>query len=1474
VSALDVRRRPDATATAQPVHPTRPAQPARRGRISADIRPVETRNAMRTRRSAIWLLAGALAIGLTTTVVSILPAHAAGGPNLAAGKAATASSANGPYTATNLNDGNQASYWESTNNVFPQWAQIDLGTATSIDQVVLKLPSGWGSRTETLSLQGSTDGATFSTIVASTGYAFPANNVVTINFGATTTRFVRANITANTGWPAAQLSEFEIYGATTSSNNLAAGKTMSASGVSQNFVASNANDGNQATYWESTNNAFPQWLQVDLGSSVSINKVVLKLPTSGWPARTETLAVQGSTTGSGFTDIVASAGYNFDPNSGSTVTINFNNTTTRYVRLNITANTGWPAGQISEFEVYGPSTGDTQAPTAPGNLAFTEPQTGQIRLTWTASTDNVGVTGYDIYANGTLLSSVGGTVLTYTDTQPLTATVTYFVRAHDAAGNQSANSNSVTRNGQGGDTQAPTAPGNLTVTQPQSGQIQLNWTASTDNVGVTGYDIFRNGTQFTSVGGSTLTYTDAQPDTATVSYYVKAHDAAGNQSAASNTVTRTGSGGGGSNLAVGKPITGTPNTYIYVPTNANDGDLTTYFEGSSYPSQLTVQLGANADVSSVVVKLNPDPAWSTRTQTIQVLGREQNATTFTSLSAAQTYTFNPSTNSNSVSIPVSARVADVELSITSNSGAPGGQVAEFQVIGVPAPNPDLTVTGSSWTPTNPVETDSITASATVSNSGTAASGATNVNFYLGTTKVGTANVGALAVGASTTVSANIGTQTAGTYALTAKVDESNSVIELNDANNSYTNPTNLVVAPVQSSDLVASSVAWNPGTPSAGNNVAFTVTVKNQGTIASGSGTHGITLTLLNSNGATVTTLTGSFSGSLAPGVSTNVNLGSWTAVNGKYTVHTVIAVDSAELPIKQGNNTSDTSLFVGQGANMPYDMYEAEAGTVGGGATVIGPNRTIGDLAGEASGRRAVALNTTGAFVQWTSRVPTNTIVVRFSIPDSAGGGGTTASLDLYVNGTLVQPLSLTSHFAWLYGAETGPGNSPSAGSPRHIYDEASFLLPSSYQAGSTIKLQKDASNGSQYAIDFINLEQTAPTANPDPTHLAVPTGFAQQDVQNALDRVRQDTTGTLTGVYLPAGQYTVTGKLLIYQKPARVVGAGVWYTQFVAPSTMENTDADWDLQSGASGSSFSGFAWFGNYTSRIDGPGHTWDLRNQSNITIDNVWIEHQVVGIWGAANVQSSHFTNMRIRDLMADGINLTNGSQGNVVSNVEARATGDDSFALFAAQDQNSGNLTGNTYQNLTALFPWRAAGVAIYGGFNNTIQNFYVADTLCYSGLTISSLNFGFPFEGFGASPPTTIQNFSLARDGGHFWGQQVFGAIWVFSATNVFQGIRVNDATITDPTYHGIMFQTDYVGGAAQFPVADTIFTNTTITGAHANNDGFGNNKSGFGIWANPLPEPGQGPAVGSVTFNHLVESNNDVNIQNTTTTFTITVNP
>ncbi|MFB9407121.1 discoidin domain-containing protein [Dactylosporangium matsuzakiense] len=1421
------------------------------------------------------VLAAFAVAALVAVTAQTLPAEAAGGPNLAGGRSATSSSTNGQNGIGNINDGNQASYWESANNAWPQWAQIDLGSAKPIDQIKLKLPNdtAWATRTQTLSVTGSADGTSFATIVSSGGYTFnPASqNTVTISFNATTTRYVRLNFTANTGWPAAQVSEFEIYGVATTGGNLAAGRTFTASSQNAQYAPGNGGDANQDSYWESSG-AFPQWLQVDLGSAVPVSSVVLKLP-AAWGARTETLSVQGSTTGSTFSDIVASNGYSFAPGAANTVTIPFTQTTTRYIRVNITANTGWTAAQLSELEVYGPTTGDTQAPTAPGSLAYTSPGSGLIKLTWTASTDNSGtIAGYDVYANGTLRTSVAGNVLTYTDSQPDTATVAYYVKARDAAGNQSPNSNTVTRTGTNPDTQAPTAPGSLAYTQPAAGQIKLTWTASSDNSGsIAGYDVYVDNSLRGSVAGNVLTYTDSQPDTATVSYYVKARDAAGNASAASNTVTRTGTGTPtGTNVALGKTIEASGSVFTFVPANANDNSVTTYWEGAAgYPATLTVKLGANHDISKLTLKLDPSSAWASRTQNVQVLGREQSASAFTQLVGAANYTWNPASG-NSVDIPVSARVADVRLQFNSNTGAPSGQLAEFQVFGTPAPNPDLQVTAVSQSPAAPVETDSVSLTATVRNSGSAASTATNVNFYLGTAQgtilAGTANVTALAAGAQGTFTANIGPRTAGTYTVSAKVDEGNSVVETNEANNAFTSGSNLVVAPVQSSDLVASPVAWSPSNPSAGNTVTFTVVIKNQGTQASGSGAHGVTLTLLDSTGATVKTLTGSYSGTLAAGASSPViTLGTWTAVNGKYTAHTVLAADTNELSVKQANNTSDNPLFVGRGANMPYDMYEAEDGTVGGGASVVGPNRTIGDLAGEASGRKAVTLNGTGQSVQWTTRQNTNTVVVRFSIPD-----GTTSSINVYVNGSFAKAIPLTSKYAWLYGNEASPTNSPGTG-PRHIYDEASIMLDSTVNAGSTIKLQKDAANSGNIAVDFINLEQVAPIANPNPATFITPAGFTQQDVQNAFNTASQSTTAV--GVYLPAGTYVTNQKFQVNGKALQVVGAGPWYTKFTTPQDQQNTDAGFAVQTSANGSTFKNLSFFGNYVERIDGPGKVWgELKDNQNLTIDNVWVEHTVCMYWGVHN-SGINISNSRIRDTFADGINFTNDTTNTHLNNIDARSTGDDSFALFSAID--SGGSVGNhdnLWENLSATLTWRAAGFAVYGGYSNTFRNMYIADMLCYSGITISSLDFGYPFVGFGTQP-TTIQNVSLVRDGGHFWGQQAFGAIWAFSASKEFRGIRVSDVDIVDPTYQGIMFQTKYKDpNTPEYVFTDTIFTNINISGARRSGDAF-DAKSGIGIWANELPEANQGPARGAVTFNHLTFSNNAENIRNTTP-LVITVNP
>jgi hypothetical protein len=227
------------------------------------------------------------------------------------------------------------------------------------------------------------------------------------------------------------------------------------------------------------------------------------------------------------------------------------------------------------------------------------------------------------------------------------------------------------------------------------------------------------------------------------------------------------------------------------------------------------------------------------------------------------------------------------------------------------------------------------------------------------------------------------------------------------------------------------------------------------------------------------------------------------------------------------------------------------------------------------------------------------------------------------------------------------------------------------------------------------------------------------------------------------------------VYGKAVRVVGAGSWYTRFFAPSGQENTDVGFRAESTANGSTFANFAYFGNYTSRIDGPGKVFDLANVANMVIENIWAEHQVCLYWGA-NTDNMTIRNSRARNLFADALNMTNGSTNNLVSNIESRASGDDSFALFNATDQGGGDNTGNAYENLTSILTWRAAGVAVYGGFNNVFRNIYIADTLVYSGITISSLDFGIPMNGFGASPPTRFENISIVRAGGHFWGAQTF----------------------------------------------------------------------------------------------------------------------
>ncbi|WP_018568660.1 discoidin domain-containing protein [Streptomyces sp. PsTaAH-124] len=136
--------------------------------------------------------------------------------------------------------------------------------------------------------------------------------------------------------------------------NLAKGRPATATGSQDVYTPGKAVDGDANSYWESANNAFPQSLTVDLGSSRTVRRLVLKLPPSAaWGARTQTVAVLGSTDGTNYTTVAGAQGYRFDPASGNSATVALpSGTGLRWLRLTVTGNTGWPAGQFSEVEAY------------------------------------------------------------------------------------------------------------------------------------------------------------------------------------------------------------------------------------------------------------------------------------------------------------------------------------------------------------------------------------------------------------------------------------------------------------------------------------------------------------------------------------------------------------------------------------------------------------------------------------------------------------------------------------------------------------------------------------------------------------------------------------------------------------------------------------------------------------------------------------------------------------------------------------------------------------------------------------------------------------------------------------------------------------------------------------------------------------------------------------------------------------------
>lgn len=174
---------------------------------------------------------------------------------------------------------------------------------------------------------------------------------------------------------------------------------------------------------------------------------------------------------------------------------------------------------------------DTTPPTTPGALTVSVPSCRSATLAWGASTDNVGVAFYDLYHDGQLILSVGGSVRSATINATPGALWGFYVNARDAAGNVSQASNTVsTRIPQCEvDTQPPTAPTQLRGSATGT-TISLQWNAATDNIAVAAYDVFRNDIKVGATPSLAFSDSGLAPNT-TYRYAVAARDAQANVSA-------------------------------------------------------------------------------------------------------------------------------------------------------------------------------------------------------------------------------------------------------------------------------------------------------------------------------------------------------------------------------------------------------------------------------------------------------------------------------------------------------------------------------------------------------------------------------------------------------------------------------------------------------------------------------------------------------------------------------------------------------------------------------------------------------------------------------------------------------------------------------------------------------------------------------------------------------------------------------
>jgi len=556
-------------------------------------------------------------------------------------------------------------------------------------------------------------------------------------------------------------------------------------------------------------------------------------------------------------------------------------------------------------------------------------------------------------------------------------------------------------------------------------------------------------------------------------------------------------------------------------------------------------------------------------------------------------------------------------------------------------------------------------------------------------------------------------------------------------------------------------------------------------------------------------------------------------------------------------------------GATVPWiTYYSADMSTNG---TRMGPGYQPFTVEAESAQRTCIQLSQTGQYVEFKAREWANGLVVRYSIPDTATGGGFNSTISLYKNGQFVQKLAVTSEYSWLYGFYSWTNN-PADGFPRNFYDEVR-LLGVNVAPNDIIRLEKDANDTSPYYIvTLVDLEQVPPPVSmptkggwlnvKNPPYNATGNGVTDDSV--AIRSCIADAITRHENVWVPPGNYLVTqditstipGDLGLHD--VTIQGAGMWYTNFVGnPALYSNQYTRVRVFGGGSNIHLADFAIQGKLNYRSD-PEENDGLFGcyGTGSTIERVWVEHTKVGCW-PSNSNGLVVKDCRMRDLIADGYNLNVGMVNTLVENCTARGTGDDCFAIWPTTPEITQAVPANTQvyspgyntiDHCTGELNFVASGGSIYGGPGNQITNCLFQDISVGCGILISGL-FGEGTNYF--SGTTTVADCDLIRTGGYDsntpgWWAGLRLAMNSAGITNAgLSGLTISNVNIIDSLAYGVAIE-------ASQPLDNAILKNVNITN-------FGLAQPGFhAVWANPQ-------AVGSMTLENSTISETP---KNESTTF------